>query len=54
MKNYKWPIDKEVRMQMALIHQINNDFKVNLDFDKREKLLKHSMIPDSYKASKEK
>ena len=44
MKNYNLRPDKQIRLQMALLHKCRGDFRVNIDFSKREKLLKHAMM----------
>ena len=34
---------------MALLHNIKGDFEVDIDFGKRERLLKQTMLLDHYK-----
>ena len=36
---------------MALLHNVKKDFKVDLDFEERERVLKQAMMIDTYKKS---
>ena len=37
VERYNWPLGQQVRMQMALLHSIQGDFDVDVDFEKKER-----------------
>ena len=37
IKRYQHPLNEEIRLQMALLHNIKGDYTVDIDFEKKER-----------------
>ena len=50
-KKYELPLDKQVRLQIALLHQIQHSFTTDIDFERREREIKQQMMIEQFNRS---